>query len=68
MLKYYRAISVLEARKYIQELNLVSYPHMKKKDREKIFKSYKKVADQGKIPQKDIVRVEEMVAKINHGR
>jgi hypothetical protein len=67
-LKYYKAKQVLEAREFLKELNLVSYPHMKKKDRKELYKTYREIADQGKVDKKNIVKVDDMVSKLNHGR
>jgi hypothetical protein len=67
-LSYYRSIHILEAKEAMKQLHVVSYPHIKEKDRKELYKSYRKVADQGKEEKKDIVKVDDMISKLNHGR
>jgi hypothetical protein len=67
-LKYYKAISVISAGEKIEDLNIVSYPHMDKKNRKDLFKSLEKTYNQGKVKESQVVNVEEMALKLHHGR
>lgn len=64
---YMESLDIILSQEALVNIETNSFPHMaNKKNREKTISKYEKMAF--KLKEKEIVNVDEMIGKLNHGR